>query len=109
MNFQLKACLFLFVKTDIACALLKESLQSKNKGRKEPISVLDLGTSPQDHQLCCTHKTCHSAHINEHTNVNSRSSQGLSEPSRSVSICYSPTVHGHEIPIEPPLLAVSNG
>ncbi len=42
MNFQLKACLFLFVKTDIACALLKESLESKNTG-PEPISVLDLG------------------------------------------------------------------
>jgi hypothetical protein len=56
--------------------------------------------SRQDHKLCCTHQKCHRLHP-EHTNVDSRSSQGLSKRSHFGSICCSPTVHGHELPIEP--------
>jgi hypothetical protein len=65
-------------------------------------------TSCQDHQLCCTHQKCHSTHT-EHTNVDSRSSQGLSKRSHFGSICCSPTVHGHELPIEPLCLQYQMG
>jgi hypothetical protein len=65
-------------------------------------------TSRQDHQLCCTHQKCHSTHI-EHTNVDSRSSQGLSKRSHFGNIYCSPTVHGHELPTEPLCLQYQMG